>query len=197
MKISRLAVGSALLLATLCSAQETSTSASGENSDQSIAGAAAASRARLNEQQAKQEDIKRLLELTGSAGLAAQMMDEMEKSIKPLLAQSLPPGDYRDTLVSLFFEKFKSKRDPQQLVALITPIYEKYYSHDDIKQLIALYQSPIGQKMLSVLPKVAAESQAAGRAWGEQLGRQCMTEVLAEHPDLRQQMLQASSNTQH
>jgi len=48
--------------------------------------------------------------------------------------------------------------------------------------------------MLSTLPHVMAESQAAGTKWGEQIGRESMMEVLAEHPELQKAMEQAKSN---
>jgi uncharacterized protein len=67
---------------------------------------------------------------------------------------------------------------------MAVPVYSKYYSGDEIKQLIQLYETPIGQKMLTTTPKVVAELQAAGQKWGEELGRQSMMEVLAEHPEM-------------
>src|SRR5437870_8966443 len=42
---------------------------------------------------AKEDDIRRLLELTGAKALVTQTLDGMEKGIKPLLANSLPPGE--------------------------------------------------------------------------------------------------------
>jgi uncharacterized protein len=143
---------------------------------------------------AKEADIRHLLELTGAPSLAAQSMDQAEKSIKPLITNSLPPGDYRDKLVDLFFEKFRSRRDVGQLVALIVPIYDKYYTADEIKGLIKFYESPLGKKMASALPSILSESQQAGGKWGQELGRQSMMEVLAEHPDLRQALEQAKAN---
>ena len=123
-----------------------------------------------------------------------QSMDQMETSIRPLFSNSLPPGEYRDKLVDLFFEKFHSKRDPDHLLALIIPIYDKYYTGPEIKSLIQFYDSPTGKKMAAVLPKIMSESQAAGRKWGEQLGRDSMMEVLEEHPDLRKALENAKAN---
>jgi hypothetical protein len=120
-------------------------------------------------------------------------MDTMEKTMRPLLTQSLPEGAYRDRLVDLFFEKFHAKRDPNHLMDLLMPIYAKYYTDEDLKGLIALYQTPLGKKMLTVLPKIMAESQAAGGQWGQQLGRDCMIEVLEEHPELRKAMEEAKN----
>ena len=193
MKIFATAFAAVLLLTALCAAQDVPP-ASGEGSDQSVAAAARASRAQVSAAQTKQANIRRLLELTGAGSLATQAMDEMEKNIRPLITNSLPPGDYREKLVDLFFEKFRSKRDPQQLVELIVPIYDKYYTDEEINGLIQLYQTPLGKKMLTVLPKIMAESQAAGGKWGEELGRQSMMEVLEEHPEMQKAIEDAKKN---
>lgn len=133
---------------------------------------------------AKAADIGRLLEVTGAEQLGMQMMTEMEKSIKPLMTNALPPGEYRDKLVDLFFVKFRSKADPHFIRKLAIPVYDKYFSDQEIRDLIEFYSTPLGKKTLSVLPKAVAEMQEGGRKWGEELGRKSMVEVLSEHPDL-------------
>jgi uncharacterized protein len=145
---------------------------------------------------AKEADIRHLLDLTGTGSLMVQSMNEMEKSIRPLVSNSLPPGEYREKLVDLFFEKFRAKRDAGQLLALIIPIYDKYYTAAEIKGLIQFYGTPLGKKMASVLPNIMSESQAVGGKWGEQLGRDSMMEVLEEHPELRKALEDAKANQQ-
>jgi hypothetical protein len=179
------------LFAGICAAQDSQPSDS-----QGVASAAKASRAQAQAEQTKQADIRRLLQITGAGSVAAQSMDQMEKTVRPMVTDALPPGDYREKLVDLFFEKFRAKRQPDELADLVVPIYNKYYSDEDIKGLIQLYQTPLGKKMLSTLPQVMAESQAAGTKWGEQIGRESMMEVLAEHPELQKAMEQAKNNAQ-
>ena len=193
MRSLTLILAGTVLLATPCLAQDSSTS----DNDQSVAAAASSSRGQVQAEAQRQADIRRLLEITGAGSVAMQSMDQMEKTVKPMVTDALPPGDYRSKLVDLFFEKFRSKRDAGELMNLVIPVYEKYYTDEDIKGLIQLYQTPLGKKMLSVLPQVMAESQAAGTQWGEQIGRQSMLEVLAEHPDLRQAMEEAKRNQTH
>ena len=178
------------LVAGLCAAQDS------QPNDQGVAAAANASRAQIQAEQTKQEDIRHLLQITSAGSLATQSMDQMEKTIRPMVTEALPPGDYREKLVNLFFEKFRSKRQPDELADLVVPIYNNYYSNEDIKGLIQLYQTPLGKKMLSTLPQVMAESQAAGTKWGQQIGRESMMEVLAEHPELQKAMEQAKNNAQ-
>lgn len=194
MRMSATAVLILLACGSICVAQEASSS--DQDGGNSVAAAAKASRSRVDSAKTKEADIRQLLEITGASGLAVQSMDEMEKTIRPMMTDALPAGEYRERLVELFFQKFHAKRDTNQLVDLIIPIYDKYYSDDEIKSLIQLYKSPLGKKMLTVLPKVMAESQAAGQAWGQQLGRECMIEVLTEHPELQTAMQQAKANPQ-
>lgn len=145
---------------------------------------------------AKEADIRRLLELTGTKGLVEQTMAEMTKSLKPTLANSLPPGDYRDKLIDLFFAKFMAKADTQSLLDLAIPSYDKNFTHEEIRGLIQFYQTPLGKKSIAVMPQLLAESQEKGRKWGEDLGRQCMIEVITEHPEFERQIEEAQKAAQ-
>ena len=175
---------------------ETSVAASRAAQSQSAqpagSNAPAAAGERLKIDPAKEADIRRLLDLTGAKAIAQQVMDAMAKNLKPMMVSSLPPGDYRDKLVELFFQKFQSKADTQQLIEMAIPSYDKYLSDDEIKGLIAFYQTPLGHKALEVLPKLGVELQSQGAKWGQDLGRQCMLEVLSENPDLGQALAAAS-----
>jgi hypothetical protein len=193
MRFSAATLAGVVLFAGIAYAQNAS---DGADSGQSVAAAARASRAGIQVRQAKLADIRQLLQITGAPNLANQSLDGLDKSMRSIVSDSLPPGEYREKLVSLFMEKFRSKWNTDQLMDLMIPIYDKYYSDDEIKALIQIYQTPVGQKMLSVLPKVMAESQQAGMTWGQNLGRQCMQEVLAEHPELAQAAGQAAKNAQ-
>lgn len=140
----------------------------------------------------KAADIQRLLEVAGMKKMMTEIMSSMEVSVRPTLMNSLPPGDYRDKLVDLFFERFHSKLNIQQFLDMAAAAYDKYLSDEDIKGLIEFYQTPLGQKTLTVLPKLSVELQTEGMHAGEQAGRESMTEVLAEHPDLAKALRDAS-----
>jgi len=146
---------------------------------------------------AKEADIRKLMGLVGVETLAKQTMDRMTRGLKPLVTNAMPPGEYREQLVNLFYAKFESKMDVRQLLDLAVPIYDRYFSHEEIKGLIQFYQTPLGQKAISALPKLTAEMAEAGRTWGEQLGRESMQEVLAEHPDLAHALEAAGKPQQH
>jgi uncharacterized protein len=142
----------------------------------------------------KKADIERLLELTGIKTIVASTMDSTMKGLRPLLVSSLPPGEYREKLIDLFVDKFHSQADPQQVVELVMPIYDKYFSDEEIRGLIKFYETPLGQKAVSLLPQVSNEAREAGKTWGGKLGRESMQEVLAEHPDLAEALTAASKS---
>jgi hypothetical protein len=74
--------------------------------------------------QQKAADIRRLMEVTGAGGLAVQMMSGLESSMKPMLEEAFPPGEYRSKLIELFFEKFRSKATAESIVTLTIPVYD-------------------------------------------------------------------------
>src|ERR1700731_4369732 len=113
MKAFGAALVSVLFLGVLCAAQEASP-ATDSNSEQSVAAAARANRQPKIDPQ-KEADIRRLLEVMGTQAAMTQVMADMEKNIKPLLTSSFPAGEYRDRLIQLFFDKFHSKVDPQEM----------------------------------------------------------------------------------
>ena len=193
MKALGAALVSVLFLGVFCVAQAPSSSATDSNSEQSVAAAARANRQPKIDPQ-KEVDIRRLLDVMGSRAAATQMMGDMEKNIRPLLTSSLPPGDYRERLIDLFFKKFQTKLDPEVMVDLAIPVYDKYLSDADVKGMIEFYSTPLGKKVVQVIPQLMSESGERGRQWGERIGRESMIEVLQEHPEL-QQAIQASKKS--
>jgi hypothetical protein len=143
----------------------------------------------------KEADIRRLLDMTGTAALAQQVMDRMEQTLRPMMSSNLPPGAYRDKLLDLFFQKFRSKLDSQRLIDLAVARYDENFSDEEIKGLMSFYATPLGQKVITQLPKITAQLQQDGENLGKEAGRDAMVEVLSEHPDIAQALQQASNRS--
>jgi hypothetical protein len=143
---------------------------------------------------AKEADIRQLIQLTGADKLADQMMVSMETNLKPGLMNAFPPGEYREKLVTLFFEKIHSKAivGIQQITI---PAYDKYFSDEEIREMTAFYLTPIGKKAVAVLPQLMNDVLQAAQSWSQQLGRESLQEVLQEHPDLKQAMEEAEKKS--
>ena len=143
---------------------------------------------------AKEAAIRKMFEVMGTSKMMQQVLAAMSGNMKPMLMSSLPPGDYREKLTDLFFEKFQSKVRVEQLLDLTVPIYAKYFSKEEIEGLTRFYQTPLGQKALSVLPQTVVEIQTESMKLGERLGRESMVEVLDEHPDLKKALEEAAAS---
>lgn len=142
---------------------------------------------------AKEAAIRRLFEVQGTKNTMSQVIASMSATVRPLLESSLPRGEYRTQLLDLFFERFQTKMRVDKLLDLAIPIYDKYFSLEDIEGLTKFYETPLGKKAISVLPQVVLETQAAGKKYGEEVGRQSMMDVLEEHPDLKKSLEDAGA----
>jgi uncharacterized protein len=141
---------------------------------------------------AKEADIRRLLDATGTVNVMQQLLNNMDHSLRPMMANSLPPGDYRDKLIDLFFQKFRSKLDMKRLLDMAVVRYDQSFSDEEIKGLIGFYETPLGKKIATALPKISVQLEQDGQSMGQQIGRDSMVEVLTEHPELAQALQEAS-----
>lgn len=141
----------------------------------------------------KEAAIRKLFEIQGTRKSMEQVFAGMSENMKPTLAKMLPPGEYQDKLIPLFFEKFHSKMKTDDLLDLIVPIYDKYLSKEDVDGLAQFYQTPLGKKLNAVLPQLTVEIQTTAMNMGQELGRQAMMEVLGEHPELQKALQDAGA----
>lgn len=141
----------------------------------------------------KEAAIRSLLEVVGTRELMKQMVNTTTARIKPLLESSLPPGEYRAELIDLYFAKFQTRFNVDDLIDRIIPIYDKYLTLEDVEGLTRFYETALGKKSISVLPQLMQECQSVGGKLGEQIGRQAMVEVLDEHPELKKSLEEAAA----
>jgi hypothetical protein len=120
--------------------------------------------------QTKNEDILKLLRISGTDKMADQMMNAMIPQLKQLV-----PG-----IPDAFWVKFREKLNVDDLLYACIPVYNKYYTHNEISQLIAFYESPIGKKVVETAPILTQETMAIGQKWGERLGQDIVNELINE-----------------
>ena len=119
---------------------------------------------------AKQADIQKLMNLTGAGNLGMQAMDQMILSMKGAMA-SVPEK---------FWTEFRKEVNADELVNLIIPVYDKHLSHAEIKELIKFYETPVGKKMISVMPAITAESMQVGQQWGMNVAARAQQKLAAQ-----------------
>lgn len=113
----------------------------------------------------KEQDIRRLMELTGASELADQIMDQM------IVALDQEGTD------QAFWDSLRAEIDTQELLRKTIPLYDKHFTQDEIRQLIAFYQTPLGSKLIEKLPAITEESMTIGMEWGEEIAGKVMAKL--------------------
>jgi uncharacterized protein len=119
------------------------------------------------EETQKVKDIRKLLKITGSGELGAQVMGQMIGNMKKSMPQ----------VPEKFWGDFMKEVHTEELIDLIVPVYDRNLNHDDIKELIRFYESPTGKKFVSVLPKITQESMGVGEKWGRDLAQKVIAKL--------------------
>jgi len=118
----------------------------------------------FSQSSSKQQAIRELLEVTGSAKIGVQVLNNMVSTYQ----KSYTKAD------SSFWDEFMKEVSPDGFVSITIPIYDKYFTEEEIRQIIAFYKTPIGQKIISTMPSVMREAMNAGEAWGKEIGEKIL-----------------------
>ncbi len=132
---------------------------------------------------AKEDDIRALLEITGSAKLGEEMQKAFLEQVRASFAESLPQNERSKRFVDDYIDRFQKKFNPQALTELTIPIYDKHISADDLKGLLAFYRSPLGERTLKALPLVLRESRERGAALEQKAAQETMEELRTAYPE--------------
>jgi hypothetical protein len=116
---------------------------------------------------AKEAEIRKLLQVTGTVKMVDQMKQQMFAVFRQRAGQ----------LPQQFWDKMDKEMDAQDLVNRLIPLYDKYYTLDDLKAVNAFYQTPAGQHLLQIQPQILKESMAVGEEWGRSAGMKVMLEM--------------------
>ena len=114
-------------------------------------------------------------ELIDLMGLEEQMLGGATAMVDAMSSQSPELRQYRDVII----EWAESIMTWETFGPQLTQIYAEAFTENELRDLIAFYQTPTGQKTLSLMPELTQK--------GAQLG---VTEAQAHIPRL-QQMIQA------
>jgi hypothetical protein len=107
----------------------------------------------------KIENIKKLMTLTKADQGGKEILDQLIGTMKTLVPNA--PSE--------FWDGMKQGMDFDELRERLIPVYDKYLSNEDVIELIKFYESPVGRKVISVLPSISKESFAIGSEYGREL----------------------------
>jgi uncharacterized protein len=103
----------------------------------------------------KLQDIKKLMELTGSKKIGDQVLDQMFVQLK----QQLPKVPEK------FWLELRQSLNVDEMLSQMAKVQANYFTQAEIKELILFYESPAGRKLTAVMPKMTEESVIAGQKW--------------------------------
>ena len=125
--------------------------------------------------------IGELLDISGTDAVLDAQIDTITKEILKLTLEPLKEKITQkgvDYLTQKIVEKFKTSKGDYYWRA--AAVYDKYFTHDEILEMIDWYKTPLGEKMIKVLPKLSIELSEAGRRWGEEVGIRATKEFIEE-----------------
>ena len=118
---------------------------------------------------AKRADIMQLMQVTGSAQLGLQFGDAMVKALTDNIKSARP--DIPSRMVEIVRDEVIKLLQQQVGVLLdqVVPVYAQQFTHQEIKELLQFYGTPLGRKVIQVMPTILQQSMAAGQVWGQSL----------------------------
>ena len=131
----------------------------------------------------KEARIRELMDVTGTKNLGQQLIEAGMEQFRSSVLDSQPDNPRAKQFVEAFLIRFQKHFDPDSLNDKVIPIYDKYLTTEDLQGLLDYYHSPLGQRMLKVLPEVTRESQAAGFALGQKAAQETMEELKTDFPE--------------
>lgn len=118
----------------------------------------------------KYKEIRELMVITNVQQLCQNMLDRMMVNFKDAFLEV--PASYWD--------KLRDKFKVEKIIDMIIPVYDKYFTQEDIRQLIKFYQTPVGKKIIKVMPSISSETMILGQKWGAEISEEMMNEVKQE-----------------
>lgn len=122
------------------------------------------------------EDIDRLIRVTGYEQMLPAMLDQMVAPLKSINPQV--PEEVWDELIAQF--------DASEMIDLMVPVYQKHFTHDEIRQLLEFYSTPLGRKIIAVLPAVTQECIAIGQDYGLRAAQRVIQRLQDRGYEIRQ-----------
>ncbi|HEY1588119.1 MAG TPA: DUF2059 domain-containing protein [Rhodanobacter sp.] len=111
--------------------------------------------------QPSEQQVRQLFEVMHMS----QVFGQMNAQMTSVMTQAVPcvPASY--------WQGFIDANGTRQLVSRMVPIYQDHFTADDVAGLLKFYQSPLGQKVITQMPRTMAEGLKAGQQWGRERGQ--------------------------
>ena len=121
---------------------------------------------------AKKEAMKELMQVSGEAQMAELNANYVARRFILNLKNSKPDIDSKvfdiakEECKTVIHEEIVIKESYQPY---FYHIYHKYFTFEEIKELIQFYKTPLGRRLVAIMPKMSDESITASELWRQQI----------------------------
>ena len=115
-------------------------------------------------------DIERLMEVTGSNQLAAQMAHQFSDAFFNGFKQTqggVVPSRMIEIIREVISKEFVTAFTGPDMRDKQIALYARHFTHEDVRALLAFYESDIGKKAISVMPTLSREGSEIGQDWAK------------------------------
>jgi hypothetical protein len=125
-----------------------------------------------------ERDIQKLMEITGAQRLGEQMIGLVMQQLTQSLKTASPNAPPRMLEVATEVTRALFTKEFPALLPRMAASYAKVLTPDDVKQLIAFYETPLGRRMVEVMPALQDAGARAGQEWAQQLVPRLQNEIM-------------------
>src|SRR4051812_46647612 len=125
-------------------------------------------------------DITKLMEVTGAAKTGDQIIGLVLGQMMPIvraLVPSVPQRTVDITTEVVHAQLRAAMQSPDGLLSRLVPVYAAHFSHAEVRELLAFYETPVGMKVIEVMPLVIRDAAAVGQAWATALVPELQAEL--------------------
>lgn len=136
--------------------------------------------------------IRHLLDITDQSTIADHISGAISMQVRSIMGHTLPEERLQKFMLDFDLNLHK-KVVSSEVIDAVVPVYAHHLSLEDIQGLIRFYESPLGQRVVKVMPEVIQESQNAGGKIVQDAALTGLRGMTDEYPELKP-MLPSESN---
>ncbi len=119
---------------------------------------------------------------------AAREASEAYQPFAEILVERSLRDDEKQRLQQFWYRRIKTLMPYEKLETLMVPIFGQHFSLNELEEILRFTRTPIGKKMVALMPKLMQDAEKAGASLAEKMLtdkaiEQMTTDLKAEFPD--------------
>lgn len=136
---------------------------------------------------AKEAAVRHLMEITQTNKMGENIAAAITNQVRQVMSRAIQP-DQLQQFMDAFGQKFNASAPPSEVTDAVIPIYASHFSMEDIQGLTKFYESPLGRKVVSSMPQVTQQSEAAGIQIDQKAAMSVLRDMQEQYPQLKQML---------